>query len=136
MTALGDYAATIAAVAASIAAATGLYSLYFRKKEQTVQFKLDTVQESIKSPIDSNLGIRIMLNNKPIEKCKVFYNGKELPWGIVRGKIQTEQYVITNGGAHFLIPVNAEDGEAIVVIKNGNKTLKPTPIKLKDIHMG
>lgn len=123
-------------LAATIIGFVPLYiDLVIRMREQKPHFKFYRSFSKTTDPIDTNMSITVLHPDKVIENCQITYNGNLLPCRIINGVIQYQKYVDVMGGEVFRIPAGNEDEEAIVIVKDGKKKLRP-PLKLKNLPWG
>ncbi|MCP8311339.1 MAG: hypothetical protein L6M37_00100 [Candidatus Methylarchaceae archaeon HK02M1] len=112
-----------------------LFYYYITKirNERKIDFELLKAKDKILEPIESNWSIRILKPTNIIEKCKVFYDDIPLPWGKNTDDYMYiyEKYFGIGEGGNALIPKGIEKDDAIVVVKDGNKTLRKR--KFKDL---
>jgi hypothetical protein len=78
--------------------------------------------ESTKEPIDSKQSIRILsFYGRPIEKCRVLLNKKELQWGNKNGRY--EIHIEAGGSGNVRIPIGAFTKNTRVQVWDGKKIL-------------
>lgn len=109
--------------------ATAYIRLHWDKQKEQFPIKLTPRYGHFTDYMVSNLAIEVR-PEKPIEDCRVTFNGKELLCDDNRKKIK---YIHEGGTGLFRIPTGEEkEGNAEVVIFDGEKELKR--VKLNDIH--
>jgi len=81
-------------------------------------------------PINSDYGIIIDSLDKTIERCRILYNGKPLPWG-EREDPKHEKIIGAGLGGIVRIPRGEENDDAEITVMDGRKTLKR--IKYRDL---
>jgi hypothetical protein len=111
-------------IAAIIAAITGVITVYLALKPAKPDFSYQRVQTFVNEPVLSRTAIVISAPNpKPLSECTVYYNGKALIWNLKDPKI-TSCVISLGGSEQFYVPLNEENDNANVIIKNGGTTLK------------
>jgi hypothetical protein len=92
--------------------------------------------ESTKKPVDSNWSIRIISRDeRPIEKCRILLNGKELPWWDKTECCYYVKYTMPHGSGNVRIPKEDYTEEVLQntegEVKDGENTLRK--FKFKDL---
>lgn len=108
-----------------------LYLDYFQRREER---KIKPLIKKFKESINQTGYIEWRLNitnptNKPIERCSVLCNTKQLPWSN-KEEPYSEIIIPSGGAANVLIP-EEPPVDAFIIVKNGKETL--SKIKYKDI---
>jgi len=98
-------------------------------RPEHIPFSLRRHDSPMKEPFESNTAIEVFHPDKTIEKCRVIFKGHEL---ISDEKKLTHLTILAQGAALFRIPLNLEDENAKVVVKNGRHTLRKE--KFKDLE--
>ena len=106
-----------------------LVSVFLAYKPEHIPFKLKRHHSPVNYPFESKTAIEVFHPEKPIEKCKVIYNGHEL---ICEESNLPHVTVLTQSTALFRIPSNMEVEEAQVIVKNGRHTIRKE--KFKDLE--
>jgi hypothetical protein len=120
----------IDALTISVAVASGIIipiALAYRPED--IPFKLIRHDSSVDKPIESKTAIEVSHPDKAITKCRVIYKGHAL---LCDESNQLYVTVLAQGSALFRIPLNLEDNEAKIVVKNGRHIIRKE--KMKDIE--
>ncbi|MGA2308051.1 MAG: hypothetical protein ABSG57_00710 [Candidatus Bathyarchaeia archaeon] len=94
------------------------------KESLKSQFSLLRFQEESDKPIKSSWSIRILQNDRPIEKCSVTYGGVKLPWWDKLDEPHYEEFINTMSGGNVRIPKGIENEDSRVVVRDGKKTIR------------
>jgi hypothetical protein len=106
-------------------------SIFLAYKPEKIPFKLIRKDSSVKEPIESNTALEVSHPDKTIERCKLIYNGREL---ICDESKLTHVTILAQGSALFRIPIDTEDEEAKVTVKNGRHTIRKEKMKEIEYH--
>jgi WD40 repeat protein len=107
-----------------------MISIYIALSPQDIVFKFVRRDSVVDKPIKSRIALEVSHPDKPIKKCRIIYNNMEL----VTDENLNHKWatVLAQGTALFRIPLNMEDEDAKIVVKNGRRTIEKT--KLKEIQ--
>ena len=105
-------------------AGTIIIPIVLAVRPQDIVFKLIRHESIVEKPIKSRIALEVSHPDKPIKKCRVIYNGTELPCD--ENPNQNWSPVFAQGSALFRIPLDMEDEDAKVIVKNGWHTLQKT----------
>ena len=115
----------------------GLVPLYidmigrYRSRNKIV-VELEKFFEANNDIVESLYGVRIFHPTKAIEHCKVYLNDNQLPWwDSTHARPNYDRKIPASGGGNVRVPEVIRRDDAIVVVKNGKKTLKK--MKFSDI---
>ena len=103
-------------------------TVFLSYKPEKIPFKLQRNDSSVKQPFESHTAIIVSHPDKTIEKCRVIYKGHEL----ITDKNLNYETILAQGSGLFRMPINSEDEEAMIIVKNGRHTLRKE--KLKNIE--
>lgn len=91
-------------------------------ERRRITFNLLRFAESVKIPIESEWGVRILHPNKPIEKCTILWNDTPLPrWDPEQPTYQ--RFIVLSGGGNVRIPKGWEKEDGRITVKDGKKKL-------------
>ena len=94
-------------------------------RPQDITYKLILHESPVHSPIESKIALEVSHPDKPIKKCRVIYNGKEL---ICDETKQNWATILAEEAALFRIPKGLEDENAKVIVKNHWHRLEKTTL--------
>ena len=107
-----------------------IISMYITSRPQDIVFKFIRQDSVVDKPIKSKIALEVSHPDKPIKKCRIIYKNVELvPDENPNNKCTT---ILAQGTALYRIPLNMEDEDAKVVVKNGRHNILKT--KLKEIQ--
>lgn len=104
-------------------------SILLAYKPEHIPFKLIRHNSRAEEPFESNTAIEISHPDRSIEKCKVYINNQEL---VCEDSKVNSVTILAQGSALFRIPLQLENDNAIVTVKNGRHILRKE--KLKDLE--
>jgi hypothetical protein len=100
------------------------------KEKDKINFKLLRFKEIYQSLENSKhtfdgWKIRILHPNKPIEHCSVWYNNERLCWD-KEEEPYYETFIDAMGGGNIKLPIGIDVENTVIIVKNGNKTIRKT----------
>lgn len=85
---------------------------------------IETFEESIKSPFESEYSIRVSQPTTTLEHCRVYYAGKQMTT-IDSGKAVYEALLVKGGALNFRIPrAFAIAPEELVLVQDGERKIR------------
>lgn len=113
-----------------VAVASGIFvPIFLAYKPEHVPFKLIRHDSTVEEPFQSKTALEVSHPDETIEKCRVIYNGHAL---ICDESKLPHVTVLAQGTALFRIPLNMENEDTKVIVKNGRHSIRKE--KLKDIE--
>ncbi len=103
------------------------------ERKEKPEFLLLRFHEQVNKPIESEWSIRILDNNKHIERCSVTFNGTKLPWWDNPNELCYERLIYARGGGNLRIPKGIEKDDAEVIVRDGRTIIKKK--KFKDLTL-
>lgn len=109
------------------------YQLFGILDELKIKPVVGKFPESTKQPVDSDWSIRVNSydDKRPIEKCRILYNKKELPWGHITEYPVYVKFIVPGGSGNVRIPRDIYTEDAEVKVMDGKKTLRN--VRFKDL---
>jgi hypothetical protein len=104
-------------------------SIFLAYRPEKIPFRFLRYDSLVEKPFESKTALEVSHPDKTIEKCRVIYDGQAL---ICEESKLHHTTIFAQGSALFRIPLNIENEEAKVIVKNGRHTIRKE--RFKDIE--